>query len=162
MYLMWFVSWKYSLSLQSFKSRRPKIVHRYLLCFIIKVTFGHKLRYEIKCTFGEISLKLCQTNWNVAINNINVVVDGLPSQITTYTCSTIGIWTWRHQCTSTHVYALWCHSPKMAGFQWKGRQRLSTLLWTPPTRWKGLSESYPTHVVSCLESENWPLSPRIS
>ena len=41
--------------------------------------FGHKMRYEIKVTFGEISLKLCQTNWNVAINNVNVVVDELPS-----------------------------------------------------------------------------------
>ena len=30
----------------------------------IKVTFGHKLRYEIKVTFGEISHKLRQTNWN--------------------------------------------------------------------------------------------------
>ena len=40
--------------------------------------FGHKMHYEIKVTFGEISLKLCQTNWNVAINNV-VVVDDLPS-----------------------------------------------------------------------------------
>ena len=37
------------------------------------------MRYEIKVTFGEISLKLRQTNWNVAINNVNVVVDELPS-----------------------------------------------------------------------------------
>ena len=27
-----------------------------------KVTFGHKLRYGMKVTFSEISLKLCQTN----------------------------------------------------------------------------------------------------
>ena len=47
--------------------------------FKIKVTFGHMLRYEIKVTFGEIYLKLCQMNWNVAINNVNVVVDELPS-----------------------------------------------------------------------------------
>ena len=39
--------------------------------------FGHKLCYEIKFTFGEISLKLCQTKWNVAIINVNVVVDEL-------------------------------------------------------------------------------------
>jgi hypothetical protein len=52
--------------------------------------FGHKLCYEIKVTFGEISLKLCQTNWNVAKNNVNVVViDELPSQIAVYTCLTI-------------------------------------------------------------------------
>jgi hypothetical protein len=31
--------------------------------------FGHKLRYKIKVTFGEIALKLRQTNWNVAENN---------------------------------------------------------------------------------------------
>jgi hypothetical protein len=47
-----------------------------------------KLRSDIicvtkqKCTFGEISLKLHQTNWNVARNNVNVVVDELPSQST--------------------------------------------------------------------------------
>jgi hypothetical protein len=40
------------------------------------------MRYEIKGTFGEISLKLRQKNWNVAINNVNVVIDELPSQIT--------------------------------------------------------------------------------
>ena len=39
------------------------------------------MRYEIKVTFGEISLKLRQTNWNAARNNVNVVVDELPSQI---------------------------------------------------------------------------------
>jgi hypothetical protein len=58
----------------------------YSLCFKIKVTFGHKLRYEIKVTFGEISLKLRQTNWNVARNNVDVVVDELSSQMTVYTC----------------------------------------------------------------------------
>jgi hypothetical protein len=54
----------------------------------IKVTFGHKLRYKIKVTFGDISLKLCQTNWDVAINNVIIVVDELPSQITFYNCLT--------------------------------------------------------------------------
>jgi hypothetical protein len=34
----------------------------YSLRFKIKITFGHKLHYEIKATFGEISLKLRQTN----------------------------------------------------------------------------------------------------
>jgi hypothetical protein len=57
--------------------------------------FGHKLRYKIKVTFGEISLKLRQTNWNVAKNNVNVVADKLPSQIIVYTCLTIDIWTRR-------------------------------------------------------------------
>jgi hypothetical protein len=32
--------------------------------------------------FGEISLKLRQTNWNIAKNNVNFVVDELPSQST--------------------------------------------------------------------------------
>ena len=41
--------------------------------------------------FGEISFKLHQMNWNVAKNNVNVVVDELPSQITIYTCFTIDI-----------------------------------------------------------------------
>jgi hypothetical protein len=41
--------------------------------------FGQNLRYETKDTFGGISLKLRQTNWNVAINNVNVVVGELPS-----------------------------------------------------------------------------------
>jgi hypothetical protein len=34
----------------------------YSLRFKMKVTFGHKLRYEIKVMFGEISLELRQTN----------------------------------------------------------------------------------------------------
>jgi hypothetical protein len=58
--------------------------------------FGHKLRYKLKVTFGEISRKLRQTNWNVAKNNVNVVDDELPSLIAVYTCLTIDIWTQRH------------------------------------------------------------------
>ena len=54
----------------------------YSLCFKMKLTFGHKLRYKIKVTFGEISLKLRQTNWNVAINKVNVVANELPSEST--------------------------------------------------------------------------------
>jgi hypothetical protein len=61
--------------------------------------FRQKLHYEIM--FGENSLKLRQTNWNVSRNNVNVVVDELPSQITTYTCITIDSWI-RH--TSTRFY----------------------------------------------------------
>ena len=63
--------------------------------FQIKVAFGQKIRYEIKVTFGEISLKLCQTNWNVTIYNVKVVANELPSQLGVYTCLTIGIWTRR-------------------------------------------------------------------
>jgi hypothetical protein len=46
--------------------------------------FGHNLRYETKATFGEIFLKLRQTNSNVARNNVNVVDDELPSQSTNH------------------------------------------------------------------------------
>jgi hypothetical protein len=55
---------------------------------------------------------------------------------------------WR-QRTSTRFYALRCHPPKITSFQWNWRQKFSTLLWTPLARWKALSESYATHVVSC-------------
>jgi hypothetical protein len=40
------------------------------------------LRYETRGTFGEISLKLHKTNWNVAKNNVNVAASELPSQST--------------------------------------------------------------------------------
>jgi hypothetical protein len=76
-----------------------KLLHHpnyYSLHLKINVTFGHKLRYEIKVIFGEISLKLRQTNWNVASINVNVVVDEPPSQITIYTYLTIDLWTQRH------------------------------------------------------------------
>jgi hypothetical protein len=59
---------------------------RYSLRFRRKVTFGHELCYKIKATFGETSLKLRQTNWNVVKNNVDVVVDELPSQMAVYTC----------------------------------------------------------------------------
>jgi hypothetical protein len=67
----------------------------YSLHFKIKDTFGHKCVKKIEFMFGEIFLKLSQTNWNVAINNVkkNVFVDELPSQIIVYTCFTIDIWT---------------------------------------------------------------------
>jgi hypothetical protein len=59
-----------------------------------KILTVYSLRYKIKVTFGDISLKLRQTDWNVAKNNVNVVVDELSSQITIYTCLTIDIiWT---------------------------------------------------------------------
>jgi hypothetical protein len=47
----------------------------YSLRFKTKLTFEHNLRYETKHTFGETSLKLRQTNWNVARINVNVVAD---------------------------------------------------------------------------------------
>jgi hypothetical protein len=62
----------------------------YSLRFKIKVTFGHKSRYEIKITLGEISLKLCQANWNVA-KITGSVVDVLPSEIAVYICFTFDI-----------------------------------------------------------------------
>ena len=109
--------------------------------------FGHKLRYKIKVTFGEISLKLHQTNWNVVRIDVNVVVDELPSLIIVYTCSTIDIWTQRRRRTSTWFYAFRCHPSKMTGFQSNWCPKFSTLLWTPLARWKALSESFAIHAV---------------
>ena len=119
------------------------------LCFKINVTFGHKPCYEIKVTFGDVSLKLCQTNWNVAKINVNVVVDELPSQITVYTCLTIDIWTQRCRRTSTRLYELWCHPPIMTSFRLNWCQKFSTLLWTPLAHQKAFNESYAMHACSC-------------
>jgi hypothetical protein len=83
----------------------------------MKVKFGQKLRYEKKVMFGENSLKLRQTNWNVARNNVSVVAEELQSQIIVCICFTIDIWTRRRRRTSTQFYALWCHPPKLAEFQ---------------------------------------------
>ena len=108
------------------------------------------MRYEIKVTFGEISLELRQTNWNAARRNVSVVVDELPNQIPLYTCLTIDIWTQRRRRTSTRFYALWCHLHKMVpGFQTNGHQKLSTLLWTPLAHRKALSKNYAMHTNLC-------------
>ena len=40
------------------------------------------MRYKIKVTFGEISLKLRQTNWDVARNNVNVVANVVADETT--------------------------------------------------------------------------------
>jgi hypothetical protein len=70
------------------------------------------LHYKIKVTFGEISLKLRQTDWNVAIINVNVVVDELSSLRTIYTCLTIDIWTRRRRRTSTWFLRFGAIRPK--------------------------------------------------
>ena len=125
-----------------------KLVMHSLRCKI-KVSFGHKLRYKIKVKLGENSVKLCPTNWNVVKNNVNVLVDELPSQTIVYTCLIIDIWTRRCWRSSTRFYAFQSHLPKMTGFQWNWHQKFLTLLWTPLARQKALSESYATHAVSC-------------
>jgi hypothetical protein len=63
--------------------------------FKLKVMCGFKLYYKKKLRLVNFFLKLCQMNWNVVGNNVSVVVDELPSQITFYTCLTIDIWTRR-------------------------------------------------------------------
>jgi hypothetical protein len=108
--------------------------------------FGHELRYEIKVTFGEISFKLHQTNWNVAINNVNVVDDELPTQITIYICLIIDIWTRRRRRTSTQFGAI---RPKWRASNENGAIKFSTLLSTPLARRKAFSESYAMHTVLC-------------
>jgi hypothetical protein len=97
--------------------------------------------YEIKVMFGEISLKLRQMNWNVARNNVSVVADKIPNQMTIYTCLIIDIWTRWRQRTSMRFYTPWCHLPKMLGFQWNWHQKFLTLLRTPLARRNALSES---------------------
>ena len=119
-----------------------KVTTTYSLRFKIKITFGHKLHYEIKVTYGEITLKLRQTNWNVAINNTNVVADELPSQITVYTCLMIDTKTPRRRRTRTRFY-VWDQSVSIIN----GDER--ALLWTLLARRKALSESYAAHAVSC-------------
>jgi hypothetical protein len=44
------------------------------LTFALRLNM-YSLRFNIQVTFGEISLKLRQTNWNVVRINVNVVVD---------------------------------------------------------------------------------------
>ena len=88
-----------------------------LVTHLSKAKSRYSLRFKIKVTFGEVSLKLCQTNWNVALNNVNVVANELPSQITIYTCLIIDIRNRWRRCTSTRFYTLQCHPPKMMGFQ---------------------------------------------
>jgi hypothetical protein len=58
---------------------KKNILLKHPRCFKIRFTFGHKLHYEIKATFGEISLKLRQTDWNASRINVNVVVGEVPS-----------------------------------------------------------------------------------
>ena len=106
------------------------------------------MRYKRKVMFGEISLKLCQTIWNVARINV-VVVDELPSQISFYICLTIDIWTqWRRR-TINAVLCASVLSTQNDMFQINWRQKLSTLLWRPLTRRKALSENYTMHTILC-------------
>ena len=53
--------------------------------------------------FGEISLKLRQTNWNVAKNNVSIVVDELPSQ--NYSSHLFNNW-YLDSTASTHINAI--------------------------------------------------------
>ena len=97
-----------------------------------------KIALRNKSYIWWIFLKLRQMNGNVAKNNVSVVANGLPSQIILYTCLTTDIWIrWRRR-TLTWFYALWCHLPKMVGFQWNWHEKFSNLLWTPLARERGL------------------------
>ena len=99
----------------------------YSLRFKIKITFGHKLRYVINVQFGKISLKLRQTNWNVAKNDVNVVADELSTQIIIYT--------WYLDSTvSMHINAVYgasVPSAQIGGLPVKLASEVSILLWTP-------------------------------
>ena len=122
----------------------------YSFHFKIKVVFGHKPRCKPKVTFGEISLKLCQTKWNVARNQ----------------CKCCWWWTiesnnslnlfndWYLDSTaSTHINAVLCALVPSAR-KWRAsienwRQKFLTLLWTPLARQKALNESYAMHAILC-------------
>ena len=114
-----------------------------------KVTFGHKLRYEIKVTFGEI----CQMNWNVAQNNVKWCCCCCWWWITKSNKSLHLFNTWYlDSMVLTHIDIVLCASVPSAqndNFQWNWHQKFSTLLWTPLTRWKALSENCATHAFLC-------------
>ena len=100
--------------------------------------------YEIKVMFGEIFPKLCQMNWNIARNNVDVVVDELSSQITIYTCLKFDIWTWHRQRTSTWFGVIcqkWRASTEMV-------PKYFDFIMTPLAHREALSESYATYIVS--------------
>ena len=118
-----------------------KVIFGQILRYKIKVMFGLKLLYEIKVTFGEIFVKLRQTNWNVAIYNVNVVAYELPSQITIYTCLTIDILTQRRRRTSTRFY-VWDRSMSIVN----GDERACCL--PPLAHRKVLSERYAMHAIA--------------
>ena len=86
---------------------------------------------------------------NVAIHNVDVAVDELPSRIRVYTCLTIDVWTPQRRRTSTWFYALRWRPFQMIGFQWNRCQKILTFLWTLLARRKALSESHATHTVLC-------------
>ena len=52
---------------------------------------------------------------------------------------------------------LQCHPSKMMGSNEIGAKKFSTLLWTPLTHRKELSESYTTHAISCKKMKKMTL-----
>ena len=149
--IQWLSSWYWALLLSSCYSLR----------FKIKVTIGQKIALGNKSYIWQKIIKLCQMNWNIARNNVSVVIYELPSQITIYNCLTIDIWTRRRRRTSTRFYALWCHPPKMASFQWNWHQKILTLLWTPLAHQNALSESYANARSFVLKVQRMTSSPWI-
>ena len=91
-------------------------------------------------------LKLSQTNWNVAKNNVNVVVGELQSQIIVYTCLIIDIWTQR---TSMRFYALSMPSAHIGGVPVNLVPKVFDFFMASLARRKALSESYATYKISC-------------
>ena len=77
---------------------------------------SYSLLFKIKVTFGEISLKLHQTNRNVGNINVSIAINELPRQIIVYTWLTIDIWT---QLINTHQRGFMHHSAQNGGLPMK-------------------------------------------
>ena len=122
-----------------------------------KTSKCYSLRFKTKVTFGEISLSQTLSNeLKCCHNQCKCCCWWTTKPNKSFTCLIIDIWTWRCRRTSTRFYALRCHLPKLASFQWNWRQKFSTLLWTPLARRKALNESCATHAVSCKKCKKWP------
>jgi hypothetical protein len=106
--------------------------------------------YEIKVTFGEISLKLRQKNWNVARNNVNIVADELPSQIRVYTCFINN--GYLDSMTSMHIHTVLCTSVPSAQngrLPMKLAPKVFNLTMDTLARRKALSQSYAMNAILC-------------
>ena len=98
--------------------------------------------------FGEFFLKLRQTNWNVAINNLNDVVDELPSQNNLHLFNN-----WYLESTAlTHINTVLCVLVPFAqngGFSVKLALKIFDFTTNTLAYRKALSESYATYAISC-------------
>ena len=97
--------------------------------------------------FGEIFLKIRQTNWNVAINNVNVV-DEQPNQIKFILLKQLRFGL---DGVDAHQrgFMLFVPSTQNGRLPVTLTSKKFTLLRTPLDHRKALSENYAMHIVSC-------------